>query len=98
MATKIVYLDCYTLNPGDLSWDTLLELGDVDLYEETSNNLILQRSKDAEIILINKIAFDGDLMDQLPKLKCICVTATGYNIIDVAAAKQRGIIVCNVVG
>ena len=98
MNTKIVYLDCYTLNPGDLSWDTLLELGQVELYEETSKDLVLERSKDAEIILTNKIAFDATLMDQLPQLKCIVVTATGYNIIDVAAAKERGIVVCNVVG
>ena len=94
--THIVVLDGRTLNPGDLSWDGFRAFGDVDLYESTPPELVVQHSADAEIILTNKVVIDAATIDQLPKLRLIAVTATGYDIIDVDGAAERGIPVCNV--
>ena len=95
---KIVVLDGYTINPGDLSWDGLNELGNLVVYERTPAGEIVNRSINAEIILTNKTPLGKNVLDKLPGLKCIGVLATGYNVIDVAEAKKRGIIVTNVPG
>lgn len=95
---KIIVLDGYTLNPGDLSWDKLKELGDVEIYDRTPADKTLERSKDAEVILTNKAPLEGRILEQLSSLKYIGVTATGYNIVDVDVAKKKGIVVTNVPG
>lgn len=93
---KIVVLDGYTLNPGDLSWEGLASLGECTVYDRTSPHEVLARSKGAAILLTNKVVLDRNTMAQLPELKYIGVLATGYNIVDVEAAKERGIVVTNV--
>lgn len=95
---KIVVLDGYTLNPGDLSWDKLKQLGDVEIYDRTPADKTLERSKEAEVLLTNKAPLEGQVLEQLSSLKYIGVTATGYNIVDVDVAKKKGIIVTNVPG
>lgn len=96
---KIVYLDAYTVNAlGDLDLSILHTLGDVTLYDRTSKDQIIERAKDAEVILTNKCQLNREIISQLPNLKYIGVTATGYNIIDVVAAKEHGVIVTNVKG
>jgi glycerate dehydrogenase len=93
---KIVVLDGYTLNPGDLSWDELKSLGDCEIHDRLSDPEIVPRAADAEITLTNKVVLTRDQIDSLPELKYIGVTATGYNIVDVAAARDRNVIVTNV--
>ena len=93
---KIVVLDGYTVNPGDLSWDALKALGECTIYDRTLPEQIVERAKDAEVLLTNKVVIDSEVMSKLPALKYIGVMATGYNIIDLKAAKERGIIVTNV--
>lgn len=93
---KIVVLDGYGLNPGDLSWDDLKTLGDVTIYERTSVEDVLERSKDADILLTNKVVIDATLMAQLPNLKYIGVLATGYNVVDIEVAKAHGVVVTNI--
>ncbi len=93
---KIVELDGYAANPGDLSWDGLKELGDFVLYERTKPEDIVSRAKDADAILINKVRITDEILAQLPKLKYIGELATGYNNIDIKAASKRGITVCNI--
>lgn len=98
---KIVVLDGYTLNPGDLSWGGLEALGDLTVYHRTSydlegKDLIIERAKDAEILLTNKTPINKEVLDQLPKLKYIGVLATGYNVVDIEAAKEKGIVVTNI--
>lgn len=95
---KIVILDGYAANPNDLSWNEIAELGDLTVYDRTSDEEVLERAKDATIAILNKRILDRNLMEQLPQLKCICNLATGYNNIDVKAAKDLGITVCNAVG
>lgn len=95
---KIVVLDGYTLNPGDLSWEGLEALGDVTVYERTPADKVVERTQDADVIFTNKAPLTADQLRQLPKLKFIGVLATGYNIVDVAAARQQGIVVSNVPG
>lgn len=96
---KIVVLDGYTLNPGDLSWDELKKLGEVSVYDRCSDRSeVAQRSAGAEAILTNKITFDKLLLESLPSLKYLGVTATGYNMVDVEAARKKGIVVTNVPG
>jgi glycerate dehydrogenase len=95
---KIVVLDGYTLNPGDLSWDALKQLGEVVIYDRTPRELVLERSKDAEVILSNKTPLGADIIKQLPSLKFIGVLATGFNVIDIQAAKEQSVIVANVPG
>jgi glycerate dehydrogenase len=96
---KIVFLDAYTLNPlNDLDLSILHTLGDVTLYDRTAPEQIIERVKDAEIILTNKCPLNALTISQLPNLKYIGVVATGYNIIDIDAAKSHGIIVANVRG
>ncbi len=93
---KLVILDAYTTNPGDLSWDELRALADCDVYDRSSPEQVVPRAADAEMVLTNKTLVDRAVIDALPKLQYIGVLATGYNIVDVQAARQRGIPVCNV--
>jgi len=93
---KIVVVDGYTLNPGDLSWDDLRALGECEVYERSTDEELLSRSEAAEILLTNKMEVRGRHMERLPKLRYIGVTATGYNIVDVVAAREQGIVVTNV--
>lgn len=93
---KIVVLDAYTGNPGDLSWQPMRELGDLILYDRTPPELIIERGMDADAILINKIVITRQMMEQWPKLRYIGVIATGFNIVDVEAARDHGIVVTNV--
>lgn len=93
---KIVVLDSYGMNPGDLSWDALKELGEVNIYDRTSEDEVYQRCSDADIVLTNKVVFDADTIWKLPNLKYIGVLATGYNIVDTVAACDNDIVVTNV--
>ncbi len=93
---KIVVTDGSTLNPGDLNWDDLSEFGKYEVYSSSTKEEMLARCKDTDIAITNKVIFDAEVMDALPKLKYIGVTATGYNIVDIQAAIQRSIIVTNV--
>lgn len=93
---NIVELDGHAANPGDLSWDSLRELGTLTVYPRTAPDKIVERAKDADIILTNKCNITDGIMGQLPRLKYIGELATGYNNIDVAAAKRRGIVVTNI--
>lgn len=93
---KIVELDGYGLNPGDLSWDAISKLGEFKLYDRTSQEDVVSRAKDAEVILINKVNITDEIMAQLPKLKYIGVLATGYNVVDIEAASRRDVLVSNI--
>lgn len=93
---KIVVLDGYTLNPGDLSWEGLKRLGECELFERSAPHEVVQRLKGAEVAITNKVVINDEMMGQLPGLKYIGVTATGFNIVDVQGAKGRGITVTNV--
>lgn len=96
---NIVFLDAYTLNPlNDLDLSVLNSLGEITLYDRTSPEQIIEQAKDAEIILTNKCPLNAQTISRLPNLKYIGVTATGYNIVDIDAAKAQGIIVANVRG
>lgn len=93
---KIVITDGYTLNPGDLSWKPIEELGKVDLYDRSSETETKLRCRDAVVILTNKTPLTGDIIKNASSLRLIAVTATGYNIVDIEAARQQNITVCNV--
>lgn len=93
---KIVILDGYALNPGDLSWKGIEALGEVKLYERTSAGDVVSRCQGAEIVLTNKVPFSAETLSQLPDLRMIGVMATGYNIIDCKAASDHGVTVCNI--
>lgn len=93
---NIVVLDGQTLNPGDNPWQEVEELGELTVYAKTDPVDVVKRSATADIIVTNKVAIDAALLDQLPVLKFIAVTATGYNVVDVAAANRQGIVVSNV--
>jgi glycerate dehydrogenase len=93
---KIVVLDGYTLNPGDLTWADLRALGDCDIHDRLRDDELVPRATAAEIMLTNKMTVGRNHMSQLPKLRYIGVTATGYNIVDVEAARERNIAVTNV--
>ena len=93
---NIVVLDGYTLNPGDLSWDGLRALDECDIYDRTPPELVVERARGAEAVLTNKVIVGREQMEQLPNLRYIGVLATGYNIVDTAAARERGIPVTNV--
>ncbi len=93
---KIVVLDGYTLNPGDLSWQGLEVLGDCTIYERSTEEEVIERAQGAEIVLTNKVEIRRDAIERLPALRYIGVLATGYNMVDVNAAGQRGITVANV--
>lgn len=93
---KIVFLDAYTSNPGDLSWDGLRQLGECVIYDRSTPEEIVERSREADAILINKVIITREMMEQLPRLRYIGILATGFNYVDVVAAHEFGIIVTNV--
>lgn len=94
---KIVVLDGFTLNPqGDLSWDALKSLGDVTIYERTAPSDVIARSEGAQVLLTNKTVLGKAEIEQLSQLKYIGVLATGFNVVDIAMARSRGIVVTNI--
>ena len=93
---KIAILDGRTVNPGDLSWESLQALGDCTIYESTSEQEVIEHCADAEAVLTNKVCLRKEALKQLPHLKYIGVLATGYNVIDLTEAKRRGIVVTNI--
>lgn len=93
---NICVLDGYTLNPGDLDWGSLSKLGNLKVYDRTMPSEIIERAIESEIVLTNKVIIDDNTMAQLPKLRYIGVLATGYNVVDIEAARKRGIIVTNI--
>ena len=95
---NIVVLDGYALNPGDLSWEPLEKLGELTVYDRTPPDQVVARAAGAEALLINKIILDAKIIEQLPLLRYIGVLATGYNIIDLEAARKRNITLTNIPG
>ena len=93
---KIVILESKAVNPGDLSWEAIKAFGDVTAYDRTPAEEAAARIGDAEVVLINKTPITAEVMDKCPNLRLVCVEATGYNVVDCAAAKERNILVCNV--
>lgn len=93
---KIVVLDGFTLNPGDLTWERLQKLGDVTIYDRTNVDEILERVGEAEIVFTNKTPLNKETLSNLPDVKYIGVLATGYNVVDTIAAKEQGKIVTNI--
>ena len=93
---KIVILDSYTLNPGDLSWQKIEALGETSIYEHTAADLVIERSKNADILIVNKVIINEHILQHLPKLKFIALTATGFNNIDIQATQKRNIPVSNI--
>jgi glycerate dehydrogenase len=92
---KVVVLDGYTLNPGDLTWEGLEKLGELTVYDRTPEDKVIERIGDAEILFVNKVKITREILEQT-KVKYIGVLATGYNVIDIDAAKERGILVSNI--
>ncbi len=92
---NIVVLDGFTLNPGDLEWTSLSNLGKLVVYDRTVKAQVVARALQADIVLTNKVVLDNDILERLPKLKLIVVLATGFNHIDVEAASKLGITICN---
>ncbi|NLV24217.1 MAG: D-2-hydroxyacid dehydrogenase [Deltaproteobacteria bacterium] len=95
---KLVVLDGHALNPGDLSWEEIKDLADCTVYERTPKEKVMERIGDAELVLTNKTVLDRAVLEQLPNLRYIGVLATGVNVIDLEAARERGIAVTNVPG
>lgn len=93
---KIVVLDGYTLNPGDISWEGMEAFGEVTVYDRTKAEEVVERIGDAEVVYTNKTPITKETMDACPNMKFIGVLATGYNIVDIAAAKEKGIPVSNI--
>lgn len=93
---KVVIYDGYASSPGDLSWDDWYELGDVTIYDRTAPEEVVERSRDADAVLTNKVELTSAIMDQLPQLRYIGVLATGYNVVDIGAATRHGIVVTNI--
>ncbi|HPT32524.1 MAG TPA: hypothetical protein PLW67_11820, partial [Prolixibacteraceae bacterium] len=96
--TKIVVLDGYTLNPGDLSWEKMAQLGALTVYDRTEKTIeaILRAIGDAPVVITNKTPITADMIHNLPEIRYIGVLATGYNVVDVEAARERGIVVTNI--
>ena len=88
---KIVILEGLAVNPGDLSWDSLRQFGELTVYQQTTPEEAVERIGDAEIVLINKLPVTASLLDACPSIKLVGVLATGYNVVDVNAAKEKGI-------
>ena len=93
---NIVVLDGFTMNPGDLSWDALKALGDLTVYDRTGPEEVVSRARDADAVFTNKVVLDREVIESLPKLKFIGVLATGYNVVDPKAARERNIPITNV--
>ena len=96
MPEPIVVLDGYTLNPGDLSWDSLEIFGDLTVYDRTPDDQIVARARDAPYVFTNKTPLSAETIDELPHLRYVGVMATGFDVVDVDAAKSRGIPVTNI--
>ena len=92
---KIVFLDGFTINPGDLNWAPLQEIGDFTVYDRTADSDIINRSKEADVLIVNKTRLTAEHFAQLPNLKLVCEAATGFDNIDVKAARQHNVSVCN---
>ena len=93
---KIVILDGHAVNPGDLSWDSLSRFGEITVYDYSAPEDVISHIADAEIVLTNKSILSEAVFAACPQIRLVCVLATGYNVVDCAAAAQRGIPVCNV--
>ena len=93
---KIVVLDGFCLNPGDLDWSVFEQFGELTVYDRTPANLTVERSKDADVLLTNKTVLNAENMSQMPNLKYVGVLATGYNVVDLQYAASRGIVVTNI--
>jgi len=96
MKLELVVLDGFTLNPGDLAWSALEALGECTVYERTAPELTLERARQADVVFTNKVVLGPAEFAQLPRLRYIGVLATGYNVVDVAAAREHGIVVTNI--
>lgn len=95
---RIVVLDGYTLNPGDISWSALEKVGELSVYDRTSPDELDERIGDANIVLVNKVPLSRTVFEGHPQLECVCVLATGYDVVDIQAAKENGVVVMNVPG
>ena len=95
MKYHLVFLDSHAMNPGDMDMSCFKDLGKVTIYPRTMPEEVVARSEGADILIVNKVKITADIMGQLPDLRMVCVTATGCNNIDLAAAKEKGIVVCN---
>lgn len=95
---KIVVLDGYTLNPGDLNWSKLEALGELKVYDRTTDEELFERCRDAEIILTNKTVLNSSIIEQLDKLEYIGIMATGYNVVDIDSCRKKGVTVTNAAG
>jgi glycerate dehydrogenase len=93
---RIVVLDGFAMNPGDLSWEPLEALGQCTFHDRTSTDEVLARCEDTQILLTNKVVLSGEMISTLGKLKYIGITATGVNVVDIAAAAEQGVLVANV--
>ena len=93
---NITVLDGYTLNPGDLSWEPLEKLGSLTVHDRTSAEEAWERSRNADALFTNKVVIDRKLIGSLPQLRFIGVLATGFNVVDTVAAKEAGVVVCNI--
>lgn len=93
---KIIVLDGYGLNPGDLSWEGMQALGELTVYDRTAPSELRERAAGAEVLITNKIVLTAEDLKALPQLKYVGVLATGYNVVDIAAARERGIVVTNI--
>ena len=93
---KIVILDAYTVNPGDLTWHPLEEMADLVIYDRTQPEQVVERCKGAEIVLTNKVILDAEVLNHLPHLTYIGVLATGYNVVDLEVATRQSITVTNI--
>lgn len=93
---KIVVLDGFAANPGDLSWEGMQALGELTIYDRTAPEEVMERCNDADIVLTNKVILSASTLKQLPQMKYIGVLATGYNVVDIKAARKQGIVVTNI--
>ncbi len=93
---KIVVLDGHALNPGDLSWDCLGQFGELTVYDRSTTEQVIPRISQADIITTNKVPITAQILDACPSIRLICCLSTGYNVVDIQAARARGIPVCNV--
>ncbi len=95
---KIVVLDGYTVNPGDVNWDPILSMGEVEIYDRSEEGEIVSRCSNVDVVVVNKVKISSQHFEQLPDLKAVCLLATGFDNVDISAAKQNGVAVYNAVG
>jgi glycerate dehydrogenase len=93
---KLVVVDGYTVNPGDVSWDGFRVVADVEVHDRTPPSQVIERTREADLVITNKVRFPREVLQQLPRLRYIGVAATGYDIVDVKAAREQGIAVTNI--